>query len=80
MTPQELFGVVVRTIGLVLLLAGILAFLVNPVAGFGYALVGAAVIAGANFIVGICYSPKWSFSRFLAPHHGASAPPRHPGE
>jgi hypothetical protein len=80
MTTQELFGVVVRTIGLVLFLAGVLAFLVNPIAGAGYALMGLAVIAGANWIVGMCYSPKWSFPRVSALHHGAATPPTQPGE
>ena len=55
MKAHELFGVVVRVIGLVLILSSIPAALVNAFVGAGYAVVGVLLVAQANSIVRLCY-------------------------
>jgi hypothetical protein len=75
MTTQDVFGVVVRSIGLVLVIGGVLTFFPEPVVGIGFALVGVAVIGWANWIVDVCYAPKWSLPRIsFAPKPSPSPP------
>jgi hypothetical protein len=52
---HELFGVIVRAIGLVLILSGIQAAIINPIFGAGYGVVGLLFILRANWIVRLCY-------------------------
>jgi len=61
MTAQELFGVIVRTMGLAILTAGVIAFFGKPPVGLGFALVGLTMIRWADWIVETSYAAEWSF-------------------